>query len=667
MRRRAEDVLGAWLHMQLRAALTVAVCAIAALCSLMPGNSDAQNTAAVQNTANGTPISTAGLLAHGYLVLGRHTAHLEDHSRALGIEKVSAPEWSTRFAATAQETPNFGYSTAAHWLRFTLTPGATRADLLLEVGLPSLDSIQLFSPMTVAGQVSYAARSAGDQAPWHTRAIKHRNHLFTLQLEPGPSATYYLRVVSTSVVTVPLTLWTPEAFAAHERQAQLIYGLFYGVLIAMFLFNFALLIALRDSTYLLYTAYVGTLGMTLFTFDGFAFEHLWPNQVWWANQALATLLSASVVCGNLFARHFLSLSIQSPRADRMVQMIIAIAAFCAFCSATGWWLTYSQVLPAVSLLAIVSAPLSLIVALRGALGGYRPARFFLLAWAVLLVFVVVAALRNFALVPTNFVTLNGLHIGFVFDVLLLSFALGDRINLLRREKLSAQTALLEDAQRHERELEGRVERRTMEIEQANRTLLRDAVEREALVRRLSESETRMRHLAQHDALTGLPNRLSLQERFGLASEFAKRQEHKVAVLLLDLDRFKELNDARGHAAGDEALIALSTLLRTTVRGSDTVARLGGDEFVILASDLDTRDSVRPVIEKISDVVGIPVNAGGGAWTLSVSIGVAFYPDDAGTLDELLKLADAAMYADKAERKRRGVHQPAHQPEHQPEH
>ena len=167
----------------------------------------------------------------------------------------------------------------------------------------------------------------------------------------------------------------------------------------------------------------------------------------------------------------------------------------------------------------------------------------------------------------------------------------------------------------------------------------------------------MRHLAQHDALTGLPNRLSLQERFALATEYAKRNEHKIAVMLLDLDHFKELNDTRGHAAGDEALVALAGRLRTTVRGADTVARLGGDEFVVLASDLDDRTAVQSVLEKLSDVIGIPITAGGGAWTLSASIGVAFYPDDGAALDDLLRLADAAMYSDKAARKRRGVHMP----------
>ena len=603
-------------------------------------------------------IEGAQIRTNGRLIIGTHTAHLEDRTGLLTIDNVRAPAQAHRFVAVDQEQPNFGYSSSAHWLRFTLAQDAAAADLLLEVALPSLDSIQLFYPLATASGASYSARSSGDQAPWHTRAIKHRNHLFVLRAAPDQPVTYYLRVVSTSVVTVPLTLWTPTAFAEHERQAQLVYGLFYGLLIAMFLYNLALLMALRDTTYLYYVAYVGSLGLALFTLDGFAFEHLWPNHVWWANQALATLLSLCVACGSLFARQFLSTAAHWPAADRGLIGVIVIAGFFAFCSATGWWLTYSQVLPGISVLATLGAGLSLLVALRGLAAGYRPARFFLLAWSALLVLIMLSALRNFALVPTNFLTMNGLHIGFGLDVLLLSFALGDRINLLRRDKLRAQSALLDSAQRHERELETRVELRTAEIEEANRQLRADAIEREAMVQKLSESETRMRHLAQHDPLTGLPNRLSLQERFALATEYAKRNRHKLAVLLVDLDRFKELNDTRGHAAGDEALIALGSRLRTTVRGTDTVARLGGDEFVVLAGDLDDREAIRLVIEKISDVIGIPVPAGGGAWILSASIGAAFYPDDGATLEDLLRLADTAMYSDKAERKRRGVHKPA---------
>ena len=615
-------------------------------------------------------MATAELVRVGSKVIGTSTAHFEDIQGKLTFDEARSPDLAAQFRAVKEAQPNFGYSSSAHWLRFTVDGSSGPAKLLLEVALPSLDSVQLFSP----SGAGFERQTAGDLIPWHARLIKHRNHVFTLPLgEPGEAAgaagsasatrsgstarTFYLRVQSQSVVTVPMTLWTPEAFAEHERQAQFVYGLFYGLLAAMFVYNIALLLALRDLTFLFYVAYVGAFGMALLTFDGFGFEYLWPNSVWWSNHALATAFSLSMAFASLFARRFLETRTNAPLFDSLWLGLSAVGFALAFCAATGTILDYGEIMRSLSILGALSAATSLIVGSRLMLRGYRPARFFLLAWSTLLVFIVLAALRNFALLPTNFITMYGLHVGFTFDVLLLSFALGDRINLMRRDRLSAQTALLHAAQEHERQLESRVSARTAELDDVNRKLRVEAFEREALLQKLSESETRMRHLAQHDALTGLPNRLSLQERFSLATQYAKRNKHKVAVMLVDLDRFKELNDSRGHAAGDEALISLAGRLRTTVRGSDTVARLGGDEFVVLAADLDQRDAVRPVIDKIGDIIGIPISAGGGAWTLSASIGVAFYPDDGTSLEDLLKLADAAMYTDKAERKRRGVHTP----------
>jgi diguanylate cyclase (GGDEF)-like protein len=609
--------------------------------------------AALAQSAGRPPLALDAVLADGSALVGRQVEYLEDPLRQLTIDTVQSPEWAARFKPSRVDQPNFGYSASAYWFRFTLAPVPPSAGLLLEVGLPSLDSVQLYTPEGAA----YGVKDAGDQLPWDARLIRHRNYLFALSAPVGAPATYYLRVHSSSVVTVPLTLWTAAALADHERHAQLAYGLFYGLLIALCLYNLALLLALRDLTYLYYVAYVASMGLGLFVFDGFAFEYLWPTNVWWANQALATMFSAAIVFASVFARNFLSTSVHEPKLDRVAVVIAAAAAAISVCSATGSLLNYSQLMQMVSALAAAGATLYLVIAIRGLARGFRPARFFLLAWSTMLVCIMLGALRNFAILPTNFLTMNGLHLGLAFDVLLLSFALGDRINLLRRDKLDAQAALLDGAQRHERELAARVEERTLALEDANRKLRVEAFERESLLRKLGESETRMRHLAQHDALTGLPNRLSLHERFELGAEYAKRNRHKLAVMLIDLDRFKELNDTRGHAAGDEALVALGGRLRTTVRGSDTVARLGGDEFVVLAADLDERDAVRPVIDKVSDVIGIPVSAGGGAWSLSASIGVAFYPDDAQTLDDLLKLADRAMYSDKVERKRRGVHFP----------
>jgi diguanylate cyclase (GGDEF)-like protein len=169
---------------------------------------------------------------------------------------------------------------------------------------------------------------------------------------------------------------------------------------------------------------------------------------------------------------------------------------------------------------------------------------------------------------------------------------------------------------------------------------------------LQEQEQHLRFMAQHDALTGLPNRLSMQQRLALAMELAKRTRKKLAVMLVDLDDFKTINDTRGHPAGDQALVQLAARLRTSVRGSDTVARYGGDEFVLLAGELDRGEDAGMIAEKVADMIQVPLAIEGGPAQVSCSIGISVYPDDAETAEALIALADKAMYASKSEKDRR---------------
>jgi diguanylate cyclase (GGDEF)-like protein len=206
---------------------------------------------------------------------------------------------------------------------------------------------------------------------------------------------------------------------------------------------------------------------------------------------------------------------------------------------------------------------------------------------------------------------------------------------------------------HERELERRITLRTAELIRTNEKLRQEAAERDALVAQLRLQEERMRFMAQHDALTGLPNRYSMQERLALALEMSKRNRKKVAVMLVDLNDFKSVNDTRGHAVGDQVLIAIANRLRSSVRGSDTVARIGGDEFVVIAGDLDRGDGAAMIAEKIGDMVQLPIPVGGGGpRKITCSIGISVFPDDAQSPVDLLAQADRAMYLAKALKEKR---------------
>ncbi|RJQ45854.1 MAG: EAL domain-containing protein [Gammaproteobacteria bacterium] len=166
---------------------------------------------------------------------------------------------------------------------------------------------------------------------------------------------------------------------------------------------------------------------------------------------------------------------------------------------------------------------------------------------------------------------------------------------------------------------------------------------------VSEHETqaqRIEQLAFYDPLTGLPNRALFMDRLKQVLAEAERRGQRVAILFMDLDRFKEINDTHGHAVGDQVLSEVARRFKGVLRQADTLARFGGDEFVIIAGEADQASAVH-VAERLQQTLGDPIAVKGRPFSLGTSIGIAFYPEDGASSDELLKQADIAMYRAKA--------------------
>lgn len=174
----------------------------------------------------------------------------------------------------------------------------------------------------------------------------------------------------------------------------------------------------------------------------------------------------------------------------------------------------------------------------------------------------------------------------------------------------------------------------------------DLTEIRAVQKQLEESRQQLKKLAFYDALTGLPNRRLLEERLVSLLEQSDREKCKLAVALMDLDGFKQVNDTLGHDIGDELLQAVAGRLNLCMRESDTIARLGGDEFVLLFSGLEHVENVFAGLDRVVSVIGKPYMIEGHECRVTASIGVAFYPDNAATGDTLLRYADLAMYRSK---------------------
>ncbi|MDX1334794.1 MAG: EAL domain-containing protein [Gammaproteobacteria bacterium] len=160
------------------------------------------------------------------------------------------------------------------------------------------------------------------------------------------------------------------------------------------------------------------------------------------------------------------------------------------------------------------------------------------------------------------------------------------------------------------------------------------------------AEKEIERLAHHDILTGLLNRFSMESHLEQAISSAHREDQKLAVLFIDLDRFKDINDSLGHHAGDELLVKVGKRLKLCVRDSDVVSRIGGDEFVVVSTGIRDNSHAAVLAEKILVRISMPYEIGGNEIMISPSIGISVYPEDGLTVDDLMKKADVAMYHSK---------------------
>ncbi|MBI1175632.1 MAG: EAL domain-containing protein [Sideroxydans sp.] len=421
--------------------------------------------------------------------LAGHTDVLEDKSGQLTIEEVSDAAHSNAFhpampaAAAAQgDEINFGYSASAYWLRLAVNAPAPQ-DMLLEVGFPSLDHVSFYA----GADGGWRQVDAGDLLPFDARPVYHRNFVFPVHLLSG-SQTLYLRVQSAGTVTVPLHLWQPEAFHRSNLVSYAALLLYFGMLLALLLYNLLLYFSLRDRNYLIYVCFVGSLAVALLALSGLGNQFVWPEWTAWGNVALPIGFASAGLFGTVFTRGFLHTRQGAPRHDRILLVLGVLFGFTILVCLTlpyRWAAISVSLLGALTPIVVVSSG---IICLRQKQPG---AFYFLLAWTLLMLGVSLMAARNMGWVPSNLLTLYGIQIGSALEMLLLSFALADRIHVLRREKEQAQANALAASQLAERELEDRVAERTEALSQANAQLRQSGLQLELLATNASDIIARL--------------------------------------------------------------------------------------------------------------------------------------------------------------------------------
>jgi diguanylate cyclase (GGDEF)-like protein len=563
--------------------------------------------------------------------LASQVSILEDPGGRLSLADVQNRGNEFRPApVTGDAAINFGYSSSAWWLRVELEPDpAAPRDWLLEVSFPTLDSVEYFGP-------DGAYLATGDRLPFARRPLPHRNFVFPVHLGEAGTGTVWLRVVSEGTLTVPLRLWQAGAFWPDSQASYAVLSVYFGMLLALALYNLLLWFSLRDHNYLTYVLFAASMAVGQLSLNGLGNQFLWPDWPTWGNLAFTVGFAAAGLFGALFTRGFLETRRNLPRLDGAVTGLAALFAVCIVVALAA---PYRLAAILTSLTGVTFAVVAVLAGLRCWRAGRPGASTFLLAWTVLLLGVAVVGLRNLNLLPTTFLSFYAMQMGSALEMLLLSFALADRINGLRRAKDAAQSEALATKQqmvgalqRSEASLERRVAERTAELEEANA--------------RLRENERQLQALAHTDTLTGLANRLLFDARLEQSMQQARRSQGQTALLLVDLDHFKAINDGYGHAIGDEVLRSAAERFRAAVREVDTVARLGGDEFAIVLAAIGSVADADRMADKIVAGLREPMRVLGMPLEVTGSVGVAVFSGGELSPAELVRRADRAMYAAK---------------------
>ncbi|WP_296508594.1 diguanylate cyclase [Rhodoferax sp.] len=607
-----------------------------ALCVVLSGSAGAQ-PAGVSATYPLTPLTADSPVQ---IDIGANIAYLLDDSRQLQLEQAMAE--GQPWLPVARTAPNFGFTHNAYWFRLVLDNRTGKAlPRILELPRPFLDDVRLFH--LVEGRV-VSRFALGDEQPFAQRAVRHPNFVMPLMLEPGRNL-LVMRVASSGTVEAPLRLWEPAAFHEASGNEYLMAGAIFGMLVVMIVYNLFVYLSTRDINYLYYIFFVASYLVFWGTLNGYAFAYLWPEAIRWNSIAVPIGIAGACLSASLFADSFLKLKRHSLLAHRLMQTM-AWVSLCLMMSALV--VPYSWVIRVTSGFILVVSMAALSIGYWRWWQGARYARFYCLSWTALFVGVGVLTINKFGWLPSNFLVDNASQIGILLLVVLLSFTLADRINTDRSLRLHAQSVALAHAQKARtsqqalltatadanRALEERVHERTNEL---NLTL-----------DQLRLANEQLQRLSMTDSLTQIGNRAFFDHSLVTEHKRASRLKQPLALMLMDIDHFKAINDTYGHPAGDACLRALAHLMRQQVqRAGDLLARYGGEEFVVLLINSTLGDALELAEEFRADIAALEVPFEGRVLRFTASFGVASaVPDMLFTPSQLVGDADRALYEAK---------------------
>jgi diguanylate cyclase (GGDEF)-like protein len=505
----------------------------------------------------------------------------------LTIEEARARLAAGAFQRSTAAVPNLGNRAPPRWLHLDIqNPGGAPLAYRLYVAEGWTDKLDVWLMVPGGAAQHWRAGDAGSPSRFLRMGL---GFAFDAQLPPGHSE-LFVRADSIDSAALALRLIPQAATGELEGAAQDWLGLVHGYLLALVAAYGLMWLALRETNLLRYVVYVGSYLFMHLAYSGFGARSVWPDTPAVARFVILVGMTLFSSSGLWFARGFLGLADFAPKVDRVVAWTvrIALAAMVACVLADSAVVAVDLAFGYIMLFTFVMVGLGIL----GVRHGREQAPIFLAATLLSMAGALVTTLAVMGRLPFSAVTFRAVEVGVMAEATIWALALGLRL-------------------RHQQ-----------------------------------EDRARALELASHDSLTGLYNRRGFLEQAHPVFSTSMRNARPLAVVMLDIDHFKRVNDVHGHDAGDRTLVAVADQLRSACRLGDVVARWGGEEFVMLLPETQG-EPAHALAERLREVfAGTVVALGdGGSTNFTASFGVAVRTD-ATSLEDVLRAADAALYAAK---------------------
>ena len=547
------------------------------------------------------------------------------------------PEKSASVWKTADATLTFGFEPRPLWVNFSITNRQSdTSHLVLDIEYPLLDLVEIWISSDGQPKEYFVL---GDTVPQSHNTIDHPHLLASINAPSDTTLDVFMKVQTEATLNVPMSLQTKDAFIEDTQKNIAYYIFLYGILIGIAFYHLVLYLQVREPGFLWFSLFLLTLVSIFSYFQGFFTAYVIPEYRQYSNHLLVWgyALTASF-CG-LYILRVLNVRKFRPLHARAVDLMILTGGVLIVASL---YLSYSVMIRILTLYAVFSVIVVVSCQVRRALDLYEPAYYALLAGAFCAAGMVVTIMEKTGMVTSTMLTRSAGDLGFTLMAIMYALSLSQRMKWEQRQRrlaqadtLRTQGELLQTQEKLNKELDTLVRERTAALEEAN---------------------DKLKLMSITDPLTGLYNRRHFDDQFYACFNHAVKASGRIAVLLLDIDHFKRINDEFGHPFGDACLVETARRLRVSLPDTqNTIARYGGEEFIIImpgATQGEANAAAAKVLEQLSKE---PVRYSGKSVRVTASIGViSEHPTMTGQADILLKKVDDLLYHAKHNGRNRAV-------------